>query len=110
MKFDFSSIPEKVIPAFKGGLGEAHVRKYDDAMGSLVQITLPAGSSIGLHTHIENCEVMYFLSGSGKCLDDGEEYNISAGMYHYCPQGHSHSVINTGEEPLVLFGVLPHCS
>lgn len=109
MKFDFNSIPEKVIPSFKGGEGEAYVRKYDDAMGSIVQITLPAGSSIGLHTHAGNCEVMHFLAGRGKCIDDGEEYPIAAGMYHYCPEGHSHSVINTGDEPLVLFGVLPNC-
>ncbi len=28
-------------------------------------------------------------------------------MWHYCPQGHSHSVRNTGEEPLVIRAVLP---
>ena len=107
MKFDFAQIPIQEIPAFKGGTGTALVRKYSDDVGDMVHITLPPGSSIGLHTHRGNCEIMYFLSGQGRCLDDGTEYAIAAGDFHYCPEGHSHSVINTGEEPLILFGVLP---
>ena len=108
MKLDFNAIPETVIPAFKGGTGEAHVRRYEDAMGAVVLITLPAGSSIGLHTHVGNCEVVRILSGHGKCIDDGEEYPIAAGTVQYCPEGHSHSIINTGDEPLTLLGVLPN--
>ena len=109
MKLDFSVIPETVVPHFKGGEGEAHVRKYvDDRMGNVVQLTLPVGSSIGLHTHKGNCEVIYVMSGEGVCTDDGVEYPICAGTRNYCPEGHTHGIRNTGSEPLVLFGVLPN--
>ena len=108
MKLDFSAIPEAVIPHFKGGEGEAFVRKFSDGrMGNIVQITLPMGSSIGLHRHEGNCEVIYVISGEGICTDDGEEYPISAGTRNYCPEGHIHGIRNTGTQPLVLFAVLP---
>ena len=110
MMIDFKTLPEAAVPAFKGGMGEALIRKHSDpAMGNIVYITLLPGSSIGEHTHQENCEIVYVLSGTGKCIDDGAEIPIGAGSVNYCPQGHSHSIINTGTEPLVLFGVLPDC-
>ena len=108
MILDFHSLSPAVVPHFKGGEGQVVVRKFDDpVMGAVVQLTLPVGASIGLHTHTGNCEVVYVLSGSGRCVDDGAEYPIAAGMCHYCPEGHSHSIINTGDEDLALLGILP---
>ena len=108
MILDFASMAANTIPGFKGGDGEAIVCKFDDPrMGAVVRITLPQGASIGLHTHSGNCEIVYVLSGSGQCIDDGVEYPISAGMCHYCPEGDTHSIRNTGGEPLELLGVLP---
>ena len=40
-------------------------------------------------------------------LDDGVEAAVYPGLCHYCPQGHSHSVVNTGTEPLVILGIVP---
>lgn len=50
---------------------------------------------------------MCIVSGTGLCHDDGTEVTLTPGMWHYCPQGHSHSVRNTGTEPLVIRAVLP---
>ena len=109
MLLDFNAISETIVPHFKGGEGEAHVRKFtDECMGNIVQLTLPVGSSIGLHTHTGNCEIIYVVSGVGICTDDGEEYPICAGTRNYCPEDHTHGIRNTGSEPLVLFGVLPN--
>ena len=109
MILDFNTMAANAVPHFKGGEGEAIVRKFDDPrMGAVVQLTLPVGSSIGLHTHEGSCEMIFVLSGEGICLDDGEEYPFRPGMCHYCPEGHSHSVFNTGSEPLVLLGVVPN--
>ena len=47
------------------------------------------------------------LSGSGVCHDDGTDVAISAGMTHYCPEGHTHGIDNTGADELVLLGILP---
>ena len=108
MILDFASMAANTIPGFKGGEGEAIVRKFDDPrMGAVVRITLPQGASIGLHTHIGNCEIVYVLSGSGQCIDDGAEYPISAGVCHYCPMGHEHGMVNDGDEDLVIFTVVP---
>ena len=76
-------------------------------MGRILSLTLPAGSSIGLHTHEGNCEIIHVLSGSGVCHDDGQDVALRAGMTHYCPEGHSHGIDNDGAEPLVLLAVLP---
>lgn len=108
MILDFHSLSPAVVPHFKGGEGEAQVRTaVSDGMGRILTLTLPAGSSIGLHTHTGNCEVIYVLSGSGRCIDDDAEYPITAGMCHYCPEGHTHSIVNTGDTELKLLGVLP---
>ena len=58
--------------------------------------------------HEGSFEVMYFLSGTGVCTDDGETVEVRPGMTHYCAPGHSHSVVNTGAEPLVILGVVPN--
>ena len=108
MMLDFNAIEPTVVPHFKGGVGEAHVRTaVSDAMGRILTLTLPAGASIGLHTHTGNCEIIHVLSGSGVCHDDGADVPLTAGMTHYCPEGHTHGIDNTGAEPLVLFAVLP---
>ena len=107
MMLDFDKLDAQVVPHFKGGQGESHVRTaVQDGMGRILTLTLPAGSSIGLHTHQGNCEIIHVLSGSGVCHDDGTDVAISAGMTHYCPEGHTHGIDNTGADELVLLGIL----
>ena len=108
MMLDFQAAEAAVVPHFKGGEGQAVVRKaVEDEMGRVLTLELPAGSSIGLHTHEGNCEIIHVLSGSGVCHDDGQDVALRAGMTHYCPEGHSHGIDNDGAEPLVLLAVLP---
>ena len=73
MTLDFDRMPSLVQPRFKGGQGEAETRIFQDDMGKILRLTLQPGSSIGLHTHEDSCEIMYFLSGTGVCLDDGAD-------------------------------------
>ena len=107
MILNYDEMPVKVVPNFKGGEGEAHIAAYTDAMGKILQCTLPTGSSIGMHTHQGDCEIVYVVSGTGVCVDDGDEYALKPGMRLYCPEGHTHGIRNNGTEPLVLFGILP---
>ncbi len=111
MIIDFDQIPVQPIAHFKGGEGEVLTRMHTDEMGKIGRLTLPAGTSIGLHTHETSAEVMYFLSGHGIILEDGapngEPIAVSAGMCCYCPKGQSHSLINNGTEPLTLLVVVP---
>ena len=108
MILDFENIAPVSVEHFKGGEGTLTLRKFDDpAMGAVVRLTLPPHTSIGLHTHEGNCEVVYVLTGEGECLYDEGCYPIRSGMVVYCPEHHSHAIRNTGEEVMELLGVLP---
>ncbi len=107
MNIDIFNMAASAMEHFKDGPGTAQVRKVGLDIGAIAQVTLPVGAGIGYHKHEGNCEVIYVVSGVGVCCDDGEEYPVSAGTVTYCPEGHSHSMTNTGDEPLVLLGILP---
>ena len=69
---------------------------------------LTPGSTIGLHTHETDSEMIFILSGAGKVLCDGEYEPLSAGSVHYCPKGHAHSLINDGDEDLEILAMIPN--
>lgn len=108
MILNFNNIEETVIPQFKGGEGETISRMLFDGFNKIMVGHLPVGSTIGYHKHEVNSEIIYILSGDAKCLyDDGEEF-LKPGECHYCPMGHSHSLINnSSSEELVFFAVVP---
>ncbi len=107
MLIDFSKMEEQVIPGFLGGEGTVRARMRVDELGKIMRAALEPGSSIGLHTHDASSEIIYILAGKGKVLCDGEYETLSAGNCHYCPKGHSHSLINDSDAPLELFAVVP---
>ena len=80
---------------------------YTDEINKMMTGKLPAGSSIGYHRHEGNCEMIFILGGNGKVLFDDAEYPVKPGQCHYCPEGHSHSLINCGNEDLVFVAVVP---
>ena len=107
MLIDFSAMEEQVIPGFLGGEGTFHTRMRVDELGKIMRAALEPGSSIGLHTHDTSSEIIYILSGKGKVLCDGEYEPLEAGSCHYCPKGHSHSLINDSGAMLEFFAVVP---
>ena len=108
MILDFNKPEAQVVPHFKGGAGEAQVRTaVQDGMGRILSLTLPAGSSIGLHTHEGNSEIVFILEGKGKMLCDGRYEELSAGSCTYCPEGHEHSLINDSKGDLIFYAVVP---
>ncbi len=107
MIIDFETIPEETIKNFRGGQSETVARLFSDDNGKIMYGKLKPGASIGLHTHETSSEIIYILQGKGKALyDDGSE-EVTAGMCHYCPKGHSHSLINDSDKNLVFFAVVP---
>lgn len=107
MKIDFSAIEEKRVPEFKGGTGAARLRIYEDETIKVINGFLEKDSSIGMHTHQGDSETVYILEGTAKMLYDGTEEELSAGSCSYCPEGHTHSLVNIGEEMLHFLGVIP---
>lgn len=106
MIIDFKNIEEKQIEGFKGGHGLFLSKLSDDGKVKIMHNTLPPGSSIGLHTHKGNYEVMYVLKGTITFECDGQTETASKGEVHYCPEGHSHSAENRTSENAEFFAVV----
>ena len=108
MVIDFSNIELSLQPQFKGGEGVTKSRTFSDGTNKIMQGCLEPGCTIGYHQHETSSEMIYILSGEARVLyDDGEERLVS-GQCHYCPKGHSHSLINASEtEDLTYFAVVP---
>ena len=96
----------------RGGKGEAHfthVYKKDELKGNsrlFARITLNPGCSIGDHTHNEEEEIYYILTGKGLVIDNGEATEVFAGDAVLTRDGATHSIENTGDEPLEFVAVI----
>ncbi len=107
MTIDFNKQKAEIIPNFKGGEKALCAKIFSDNSNKLLHGVLESGATIGMHTHETNSEIIYIISGQGKVLCDGEYEYVEQGMCHYCPKGHSHSLINDSGEDLVFFAVIP---
>lgn len=70
------------------------------------QITLEPGCSIGSHVHDGEEEIYYILSGNGTVDDNGTLKDIGPGDALKTGGGESHSITNTGVDPLVFMAVI----
>ena len=107
MLLNFHQMEEKVIPKMRGGEGEMITRMFVNEDTKIMRGRLTPGSTIGLHTHETDSEMIFILSGVGKVLCDGEYEPLSAGSVHYCPKGHEHSLINDSDSDLTFFALVP---
>lgn len=107
MKLEFEAMEEKFLPEFKGGVGRLCAKMYSDENGKIMRGRLEPGCSIGMHTHDTSSEMIFILSGTATYLCDGGEETVAAGNSHYCPKGHSHSMINKTDEDIIFFAVVP---
>lgn len=103
----FDKIEDEVNKNFRGGEKNTVVKKFADDNNLIMQIKLEPGASIGLHKHETDSEIVYILQGKGRVLyDDGQE-ELKIGVCHYCPKGHSHSMMNDGTEDLIFLAIVP---
>lgn len=107
MLIDFEKLTEQENPHFKGGEGSFFNKAFSDGRVKIMRGRLEPGASIGLHTHEGNSEIVFILEGSGKMLYDGEYEELPEGACSYCPEGHEHSLINSGDGDLIFYAVVP---
>jgi mannose-6-phosphate isomerase-like protein (cupin superfamily) len=62
----------------------------------LVMMSLKPGEEIGAEIHKNSDQFFRFEGGSGKCIIDGNEYQVKDGDVIIVPAGAKHNVINTG--------------
>lgn len=106
MLIDFEELPRSAMEHFKGGEKTTYARMYNDELNRIMKVTLEPGASIGLHRHETNSEIVFIISGRGQMITEGETEELRAGICSYCPAGSEHTLINTGEDELILFAVV----
>lgn len=108
MIIDFNTMEATTFPNFKGGEKELYAKMFWDGTNRIMKGVLCPGASIGEHLHDTNSEILFVLKGEGTIIDDGVRSQIKEGQCAYCPKGHSHSLVNTGDEDLVFFAAVPN--
>lgn len=106
MIIDFNKIEEVKIPGMNGGTGEIAAKMYMDKYGKVIPCCIHVGGSIGIHKHETSDDINYIISGTGKAICNGKEELLSSGTCHICRKGSEHSIINTGDNDLVLLTVV----
>lgn len=79
---------------------------YTGKHSQLVLMSLAPNEEIGMEVHEENDQFFRFEKGQGKCIIDGNEYELGDGVAVVVPAGAQHNIINTsGEEELKLYTI-----
>lgn len=79
---------------------------YTAKHSQLVLMSLLPGEEIGMEVHEENDQFFRIEKGEGKCIIDGNEYDIKDGTAIVVPAGAEHNVINTSDtEKLKLYTI-----
>lgn len=79
---------------------------YTGKHSQLVLMSLLPKEEIGMEVHSDNDQFFRFENGQGKCIIDGNEYEVGDGIAIVVPAGASHNVINTSStEKLKLYTI-----
>ncbi|MGZ4927102.1 MAG: cupin domain-containing protein, partial [Halobacteriota archaeon] len=92
----------------KTTLGNGNFRKvlYTSKHSQLVLMSLKPEEDIGMEVHKDNDQFFRFERGHGKCIIDGNEYELSDGVAVVVPAGAQHNIINTSKtEDLKLYTI-----
>jgi len=92
----------------KNTLENTNFRKilYTGKHSQLVLMSLKPKEDIGMEIHTDNDQFFRFEKGEGKCIIDGNEYELADGSVIVVPAGAEHNIINTSEtEDLKLYTI-----
>ncbi|MFH1401991.1 MAG: cupin domain-containing protein [Parcubacteria group bacterium] len=79
---------------------------YTGKHSQLVLMSLAPKEEIGTEVHQENDQFFRFEKGRGKCVIDGNEYELRDGVAVIVPAGAEHNIINTSDtEELKLYTI-----
>jgi quercetin dioxygenase-like cupin family protein len=106
MRIDFNKIDLMTFPGMNNGTGTMSTRMYNDDSYRIIPTTIYPGGSIGMHIQDSGDDLNYIISGAGKAICDGIEEELRPGVMHICPKGSEHSIINIGEEDLVMLTIV----
>ncbi|PIR42561.1 cupin domain-containing protein [candidate division WWE3 bacterium CG_4_9_14_0_2_um_filter_35_11] len=84
---------------------------YTSKHSQLVLMSLRPHEDIGYEIHVDNDQFFRFEKGFGKCIIDGNEYEVKDGVAIVIPKGAKHNVMNTSDsEDLKMYTIYspPH--
>lgn len=84
---------------------------YTAKHSQLVLMSLKPREEIGMEVHPDNDQFFRIEIGQGKCIVDGNEYDLEDGVAIVVPAGAEHNIINTSDtEELKLYTIYspPH--
>ncbi|AKB53200.1 MULTISPECIES: cupin domain-containing protein [Methanosarcina] len=92
----------------KATLENNYFRKvlYTSKYSQLVIMSLNPGEDIGMEVHEKNDQFLRFEEGQGKCIINGNEYEVGNGSAVVVPAGAQHNVINTLKTGSLKFYVI----
>lgn len=71
----------------------------------IVVMSIPIGGDIGLETHDDTDQLLFFVSGEGEAIIKGEARIVGENDIVFVPAGSEHNFQNIGETDLKLFTV-----
>ena len=106
MRIDFNQMDSMTFQGMNNGTGTMTARMYDDDSYRIIPTAIHPGGSIGNHKQESGDDMNYIISGTGRAICDGIEEELRPGVMHICPKGAEHTIINTGEEDLVMLTIV----
>lgn len=110
-QIEFKKEERREMRGGKGIVSIEHIWKEGDGLRAPVRmyarLTLAPGSSIGYHTHENEEEIFYVLSGRAEADDNGKKAVLETGDSIVTRGGEGHAVSAIGDEPLVLLAIIP---
>lgn len=73
--------------------------------GQLVLMSIPVGGEIGMETHPENDQLLFFVEGTGEAIVNDEAQTVNEDEMVYIPAGTFHNFVNRGQVALKLYTV-----
>ena len=70
---------------------------YTGKHSQLVLMSLRPGEEIGMEVHPDNDQFFRFERGQGKCVIDGNEYEVADGSAIVVPAGAQHNIVNVSD-------------
>jgi mannose-6-phosphate isomerase-like protein (cupin superfamily) len=78
---------------------------FTGARSQLVVMDIAPGGEVGEETHAHVEQTLFFLSGTGKTIMNGQETTVGAGDVVVVTPGVKHNFINTGSGPLKIYTI-----
>jgi len=99
---DAPAIPWKDHPRFPGIRMQQLLTALDNPRASVSRVHVPPGGVVGWHSHLEQVETVYVLSGQSTLTLGEQEHLFGAGQIVAIPPALDHTLRNDGPEVVEL--------